>query len=211
MTLTGSLLQELALCELRGTLQARHKRRDSDRARYISEARRIARLARGYCSSRLCLERRMFEGEIYGYPFASSPDIVLLDRETGFIIGVVRARIRSGLRARRLDYIRLILDAYGAISSGVASNPLYMIVVVALSPSSLLTAIRSLADRFNGFPYSESSYSVNVRVYREEEALPLLRRAVDVINGRARPRANPGPACSFCPFREECPYASPAR
>lgn len=206
MVLTGSLLQELALCELRGSLRARSAERASARARFTSEARRVARLVLGHCSPRYCIERRVFEGEVHGYPFVSSPDAVLVERGTGRVAGVVRARIRAEMRARRLDYVRLMLDAYGAVVSGSASPTLYMIVVVASSPQSLLLGLRELTDRFSGLPYLGDGYSVNVRVYREEEAMPLLARAASILSGRAQPRANPGPACSFCPFREECPY-----
>ena len=208
LTLTGSLLQELALCELRGSLRAKLGKKQSGISSYVSEARRIARLVSGRCSLKYCIEKRVFEGEVFGYPFISSPDAVLLERGTGRVVGVIRARIRHNLNARELDYIRLLLDAYGAMASGDASAPLYMIVVVALDSEHLFVALKSLPDRFRGLPYLGDSYSVNIRVYREEEALPLLRRAVQVLGGIVQPRANPGPACSFCPFQEECPYVS---
>jgi hypothetical protein len=83
---------------------------------------------------------------------------------------------------------------------------LVMAIVIADSNASLLRAARFLLDEWDLGPASGEGFLVKTRYYDEEDALRIIYRATTVLKGEVAPRARPGPACLYCPYRDECPF-----
>ncbi len=200
--LTGYILQSLSLCELRGRIEAASTAPPKSP---IGGPRRILELLVGSCGRRLCARRERLAGEVFGLQYAVSPDLVLVSPENEHV-AVVKATLSKNPRPLSIYGARLALEAY-AIYARTGEAPL-LVVLQAESPEALLRGGRYLLDEWSRGPAVGDGFKVHVRYFSVEEARRIVRRAADVLLGLAEPRPRPGPACKFCPFRGECPYAA---
>ena len=199
--LTGYILQSLSLCELRGRLEASST---SHPKGLPGSPRRVLELLVGSCGRRLCATRERLAGEVFGVHYVASPDLVLVTPENRHV-AVVKATLSKNPRPLSVYGARLSLEAY-AVYARTGETPL-LVVLQAESPEALIRGGRYLLDEWSPGPAVGDGFRVHARYFNVEEARRIIRRAADVLLGLAEPRPRPGPACKFCPFRDECPYA----
>jgi len=202
LLLTGYILQSISLCERRGLLEASQPSQAKPRP---GGPRRLLSIVAGSCGRKHCAHRERLEGEAYGLPYVASPDL-LLTTPDGRLVAVVKATTTRARSPMRTYYARLLLEAYAA-SLALGGEPL-LAVLQAPSEAGLLRGARFMLDEWSPGPYAGEGFMVHTRVYDRAEAERIISRAASVLLGLSEPRARPGAACSYCPFRAECPYAA---